>query len=254
MKKFKDFIVEEKIQPGSKLRNTKTGIIVTVLGISGDRVKVREESGNEKVVRIGILQNIKWKLEEVLDLKSGSEEDAIRRAYKDFKKSKRKQFQGKTDAKLAKMAFAATKAARNESVLNEADYTSLDFDNYIDKIDADIQKAQIKLLDNVLKKHSKSIERKIKRYEWVQSSNLSSNFDSVHHAINNYTQELIFGPPTPFWLESKTQVHGGRIRSVEVVRGPNAEGDYLDPVLKVVGDKTWYMEMRQYRSLVLWKK
>ena len=51
-------------------------------------------------------------LKEVLDLTSGSEDEAISKAYHDFKKSGAPQFNGKSDKEIRDMAVAAVKSAR----------------------------------------------------------------------------------------------------------------------------------------------
>ena len=58
------------------------------------------------------MKRFKEFISEKLDLTSGTEEDAIRRAYKDFKNSDAEQFKGKSDEELSKMAVAAVKDAR----------------------------------------------------------------------------------------------------------------------------------------------
>ena len=49
---------------------------------------------------------------EKLDLTSGSEQDAIKRAIGDFLKSDEPQFKGKSKQEIIKMAIAAVKSAR----------------------------------------------------------------------------------------------------------------------------------------------
>lgn len=60
-------------------------------------------------------------LDEVLDLTSGSEQDAIQRAIRDFIKSDAPQFKGRTKEERIDMAIAAVKDARGTSKkMNEA--------------------------------------------------------------------------------------------------------------------------------------
>jgi hypothetical protein len=58
------------------------------------------------------MKSFKQFYNEVLDLKSGSEQEAIKKAIDDFLKSDAPQFKGKTKQQKIDMAIAAVKSAR----------------------------------------------------------------------------------------------------------------------------------------------
>lgn len=128
---------------------------------------------------------------EVLDLKSGSEEDAIRKAFNDFKKSDKKQFQGKSDAELSKMAYAATKAARE---MKESSLVTLKVEVYTSYVEG-----FKKHLEEILSKtggtlNSFQVQRKsssTSNVTYAFSAGTSFDVNKVKSAASRFIQHMI---------------------------------------------------------------
>jgi len=93
---------------GSKVRYTNAEVIST--GSGKPEFRATDEKGKTRMVSPRDVIQVLMK--EVLDLTSGTEEEAIKRAIDDFLKSDAPQFKGKTKEEKINMAIAAVKSAR----------------------------------------------------------------------------------------------------------------------------------------------